>query len=147
MCFFSAAAAVRVNAGWFHLMSSLGRPGQATRRPLTSAVLRPCSPLLSDSVQRARSQPLAFAATTGSGGFGFREGHQRSLVDLGTLRPKTRSSPTAGVLKENSRAESCAADLERALRKDADVGQPAAEPDRPGEAADVLILRHKFQED
>ena len=73
--------------------------------------LRPCSPLLSDAgtLQRARShgsfQPR-FAKT--SPDFGFPK-------PTSMLRART---PTAGVLWENTRAESRAAELERVLQAD-----------------------------
>ena len=144
-------------------MSGFSRQGQATRRPLTSAVLRPCSPLLSDAasgcLQRSRSEPLAFAATASAGFAGFAgfagstgsRGFEARPGLFGASRPKSRSSPTAGVLQENTRAESCAAELERALRKDASgTGSSAqhasAEHDWPNEMAEVT-LRDKFQED
>lgn len=71
--------------------------------------LRPCSPLLSDAgtLQRARShgsfQPLAKTSPD----FGFKP--------TSMLRART---PTAGVLWENTRAESRAAELERVLQAD-----------------------------
>mmetsp|Transcript_28115 Transcript_28115/g.66053 ORF Transcript_28115/g.66053 Transcript_28115/m.66053 type:complete len:288 (+) Transcript_28115:48-911(+) len=145
-------------------MSGIYRPGQV-RRPLTSAVLRPCSPLLSDSasncLQRARSQPLALGATTGS--FDFRRVQEPlvlpspkrgpGLLSPPLSRPKSRNSPTAGVLQENSRAESCAAELERALRNGAH-GAPSERDDaqltefeRPSDLAEVISLRDKFHQD
>lgn len=72
--------------------------------------LRPCSPLLSDAgtLQRARShgsfQPLAKTSPD----FGFPK-------PTSMLRART---PTAGVLWENTRAESRAAELERVLQAD-----------------------------